>query len=202
MSQRNTAQSSSKEGRMALALNAYKSGYFTSIRSAADTYGVPESTLRTRLKGRLARHEKQSVNRKLSNTEESTLVKWILSMDERGLPPHTRHIRQMADLLLQKRSDTDEGQIRGVGQRWVYNFINRHDVIQSRYNRKYDYQRAKCEDPVILRDWFRLVQNVIAKYGIALEDIYNFDETGFQMGVIATAKVVTGSERAHRPVTI
>ena len=25
------------------------------------------------------------------------------------------------------------------------------------------------------------------------EDIYNFDETGFQMGVISTAKVITGA---------
>jgi hypothetical protein len=31
--------------------------------------------------------------------------------------------------------------------------------------------------------------------------IYNFDETGFQMGVIATAKVVTSSDRAGRPRT-
>jgi hypothetical protein len=43
------------------------------------------------------------------------------------------------------------------------------------------------------------VQQTIAKYGILDEDIYNFDETGFQMGVIATAKVVTGADRAGRP---
>lgn len=40
------------------------------------------------------------------------------------------------------------------------------------------------------------------KYGIHEEDIYNFDETGFQMGVITTAKVITGSEQGNRPVTI
>jgi hypothetical protein len=34
------------------------------------------------------------------------------------------------------------------------------------------------------------------------EDIYNFNKTGFQMGVISTVKVVTGSERAGRPVSI
>ena len=33
-----------------------------------------------------------------------------------------------------------------------------------------------------------------------MEDIYNFDETCFQMGVIATAQVVTASERVGRPV--
>ena len=46
-----------------------------------------------------------------------------------------------------------------------------------------------------MRAWFWLVQNTIAKYGILDEDIYNFDETGFQMGMISTAKVVISAER-------
>ena len=78
----------------------------------------------------------------------------------------------------------------------------RSDSLQSKYNRKYDYQRAKCEDPVIIRDWLRLVRNTIEKYGILDEDIFNFDETGFQMGVISTAKVITGAERSQKPVSV
>jgi hypothetical protein len=35
-----------------------------------------------------------------------------------------------------------------------------------------------------------------------MEDVYNFDETGFQMGAISTAKVITGAERGRRPVSI
>ena len=38
------------------------------------------------------------------------------------------------------------------------------------------------------------VKETIEKYGIAKEDIYNMDETGFQMGVTSTAKVVYGFE--------
>ncbi|KAM4064008.1 DDE superfamily endonuclease [Hirsutella rhossiliensis] len=36
--------------------------------------------------------------------------------------------------------------------------------------------------PEEIGKWFSLVRATIAKYGIAAEDIYNFDETGFQMG--------------------
>jgi hypothetical protein len=61
-----------------------------------------------------------------------------------------------------------------------------------------DYQRLKCEDPVIIRDWFRLFQNVKAKYGILDDDIYNFDETGVQMGVITPGMVVTTSDGLGR----
>jgi len=45
------------------------------------------------------------------------------------------------------------------------------------------------------------VQNTIAKHGITETDIYNFDETGFQMGIITTATVVTSSKRRNRPKT-
>jgi hypothetical protein len=202
MSQPTSTQFASKEGRMALAIKSYKSGDFTSIREAAAMYDIPKSTLQTRLHGTLPQHEIRSVNHKLTDTEELTLIDWILSMDERGLPVCTASIRDMANLLLQKRSGTDASSTRTVGKQWPYNFVRRHDSLQSRYNRKYDYKRALCEDPTVIRDWFRLVQNTIAKYGIQDKDIYNFDETGFQMGVISTAKVVTASERALRPVTI
>ena len=71
-----------------------------------------------------------------------------------------------------------------------------------KYIRKYDYQRALCEDPKAISNWFRLVENTRAKYGIPDEDVYNFDETGFQIGVIGTAKVVTGSQRAGKALAI
>jgi hypothetical protein len=42
------------------------------------------------------------------------------------------------------------------------------------------------------------VKNTANKYGILLEDIYNFDETGFQMGQISASKVVTATNRLGR----
>ncbi|KKA23088.1 hypothetical protein T310_2814 [Rasamsonia emersonii CBS 393.64] len=65
--------------------------------------------------------------------------------------------------------------------------------------KKSSHQRALCEDPKIINEWFQVVHNTIAKYGIAEQDIYNFDETSFMMGMISTAKVVTGSEIRGRP---
>jgi DDE superfamily endonuclease. len=38
------------------------------------------------------------------------------------------------------------------------------------------------------------MRNIIAKYAIAESDIYNFDETGFMIGVISTATSVTSSD--------
>ncbi|KAJ0127194.1 Uncharacterized protein HZ326_29704 [Fusarium oxysporum f. sp. albedinis] len=86
-----------------------------------------------------------------------------------------------------------------VGKLWVHNFIQRQPQLITRRFRRYDYQRAKCEDPTIIRDWFRLVENTIAKYGIQLDDMWNFDETGFMMGMIEPGMVVTSSERQEMP---
>ena len=109
-----------------------------------------------------------------------------------GMSPNQVYIRQMAELVLKERVD---GASSILGKHWVGNFISWHSKLKTRYNRKYDYQRAKCEDPKIMEAWFKLVQNTIAKYGIREEDIYNFDETGFQMGVITTSKVVTTTDK-------
>ncbi|KAJ0137287.1 ATP-dependent 6-phosphofructokinase [Fusarium oxysporum f. sp. albedinis] len=86
-----------------------------------------------------------------------------------------------------------------VGKRWAHNFIKRQPELKTRQFRRYDYQRAKCEDPTIIYGWFRLIENTIAKYGIRSDDIWNFDETGFIMGLIEPGIVVTGSHRQGRP---
>lgn len=115
-------------------------------------------------------------------------------MDQRGISPTHATVQRMADLLLAGRNPDLK-----VSERWVGRFIKRHDELKSKYNRKYDYQRAQCEDPELIKNWFNLVWNTIMKYGILEQDIYNFDETGFQMGVASTAKVITGSHhRASR----
>jgi len=49
--------------------------------------------------------------------------------------------------------------------------------------------------------WFQCVQAMIAKYSIHEDDIYNFDETDFQMSIISTVKMITESNQADRSRT-
>jgi hypothetical protein len=89
-----------------------------------------------------------------------------------------------------------------VVKRWAINFIKRQPDLKTRFQRRYDYQRARCEDPTTIRNWFRLVHNTIAKYGILEDDIWNFDETGFMMGMIGSGIVITGAERRGKPKSV
>lgn len=207
MATQQSKDSTYQEGRIELAIQAFKSGKFKSIRAAAIAYDVPEKTTRRRASGITAKGKSPAPNRKLSTTEEISLREWALSMDKRGMPLRIATMRQMADLLIAKRykgttSSTVKTTTPTVGQHWVQNFIKRDNDLQSKYNRKYDYQRAKCEDPRLIREWFKRVHDTVEQYGIVPEDYYNFDETGFQMGIISTSKVVTGTDRAGRPRTV
>ncbi|KAL2887372.1 hypothetical protein HOO65_050493 [Ceratocystis lukuohia] len=82
-----------------------------------------------------------------------------------------------------------------VGNRWASNFVKRQPDLKTRFNRRYDYKRAKCEDPTVNGSWFPLVENIVIKYGMSLTGIYNFDETGFIMGLIASETIVAGTDR-------
>ncbi|KAJ3527259.1 hypothetical protein NM208_g10786 [Fusarium decemcellulare] len=184
------------EARILLALQALQNNTKLSVRRAADIYKVNRMTLGRRQNGLQSRRDWIPKSRRLSDLEEQIIVQFILDLDWRGFPPRLRAVEEMANRLLADRDALP------VGKRWAHNFVTRHHDLKTRFFRKYDYQRAKCEDPTVIRDWFRLVANVIAKYGIRSDDMYNFDETGFLMGMIASGMVVTGSERRGRPKSV
>ena len=126
---------------------------------------------------------------RLEATEERVIVQHILKLDERGYPPRLPDVEDMANVLLAERGQ------RPVGKNWAGEFVKRQQELTIKFNRKYDYKRALCEDPEVVQSWFRLVENTKAKYGILDDDTYNFDESGFMMGVISTGAGVTGSDR-------
>lgn len=180
-----------QEGRVLLAISAIQKQEITSIHEAARPFNVPYSTLNTRLHGTTNRAETCANGYKLTQAEEESLVQWILSMDQRGAAPRPATVREMANLLLAARELIP---VQTVGENWVYKFVKRHSELTTRFSRCYNYERAKCEDPRIIHDWFNCVQQTIMQYGILPDDIYNLDETGFAMGLIATAKVVTRAD--------
>jgi hypothetical protein len=163
-----------------------------SSRRAASTHRVPKSTLNDRCAGKLARRGCQPNSKKLTQLEEELIVKYILNPDLRGFAPTYAAVRDMANRLLAARGANQ------VGVHWPRNFVKRTDSLTTRFNRAYDRQRALCEDPVLIRDWFELVEQTKVKFGICDEDVYNFDEAGFIIGVILTGAVVTALERQGR----
>jgi hypothetical protein len=178
----------SYEANILLAIQAIKRDPKLSIRAAAKLYNIPRTTLMDRRAGRTARRDTRSKSIILEKDEEEAIVLYVIELSTRVFPPRIRGIEEMANILLCVRGAPP------VGVNWASNFIKRQPELYTHWVRKYDYQRAKCEDPKVIRPWFTLVRNLKAKYSILDEDLYNFDETGFMIGVIFPGMVVTTSE--------
>ena len=66
------------------AINDLNIGVYTSQRAAAKAYGIPQSTLATRIQGVTNRRVSHQHRQRLSPLQEDFLVDWILKEDEIG----------------------------------------------------------------------------------------------------------------------
>ena len=67
-----------REGRLALAVQAYKQGQIPTLLAAANTYDVPRSTAQLRIKGIQPKRGSVALNRRLTTVQEESLKQWIL----------------------------------------------------------------------------------------------------------------------------
>jgi hypothetical protein len=91
-----------------------------------------------------------------------------------------------------------------VGNHWAERFVTRSVELKMAFNRAKDRQRIFQEDLeiAVIGAWFKLVEDIKAKYGVHDNDVHNFDETGFQISIIGSMKAVTGAERRALPKLI
>ena len=165
MPQPNNVEKISNEADIQLAIQAIQQDATLTTRRAATIYNVSEATLRRRRAGTPYRRDTMPNSMALRGSEEVAIVRHVLKLAEQGYPPRLADVEEMANDLLWVRNQNP------VGKRWAANFVKRRPELKVKFNRKYDYKRALCESPVVISDWFRLVANMKAKYGITDDDI-------------------------------
>ncbi|CRL30005.1 Helix-turn-helix, Psq [Penicillium camemberti] len=69
-------------------------------QEVARRFNIPRSTLQDRLRGHQQRANSRANSSKLTEIEEESLKKWVLSMDLYRVAPRPSIVREMADLLL------------------------------------------------------------------------------------------------------
>ena len=99
----NTTQLPYNEADVVLAVSAINTGQIKSVRRAAATFNVPETTLRRRLNGTQSRHDCQPKSKNLTKLEEEVVIEHILDLDSRGFAPSLDAVRDMANKLLAER---------------------------------------------------------------------------------------------------
>lgn len=157
-----------------------------SITKAAKKHGVPKSTLVDRINnGKKPAIVYRREQQRLTPEEETAILNWILRLQAWGWPPLVTQTRFMADELLRKKGDS-----RPIGINWPQKFMKRHPSIKTAYIPPLDKERATAQNPATLADWFQLFLQIKSEYEVRDSDIYNMNEKGFMMGVIAKLRVM------------
>lgn len=111
-------------------------------------------------------------------------------------------LEDMANLLLRSRSSTISDPPPKVGENQFTGFFKRHKTLAARLSREQDYERARSEYPKVILPWFKLFENTIQKYGITSEDIYNFDKSGYAIGINSIQIIITSAKYHGRRVIL
>jgi hypothetical protein len=100
-------------------------------------------------------------------------VDWINYLGKVGRPIDRHSVRPVVKVLC--------GQAPGVG--WLHRFLRRHhNKIQYTRTQALDPKRARCFTRAAVTHYFELLQKVIKEHDIPMENMYNMDEKGCQLG--------------------
>ncbi len=179
-----------RERNIEQAIEALRNGDFKSLRAAGRAYGVPETTLRDRLKGSTNRVIAHQHQQKLTPLQEDFLADWILEEAARGQPPSHARARDMANRVVRMNGGTEL-----LGVKWIQNFLKRNLRVASVVGRKIEAARADAASAEQVRAWMELFEATRTRYSIPHEHIYNMDETGLALGVCTNTQVLTSSKK-------
>lgn len=145
-------QKEEREEHIRLAIERYQTSKDPSIRECAETFNIPYSTLRDRLQGKGSRRDSHRRQQLLNEHEEKSVVAWCIRMDDWGFPLKLSLVKEMSAYLIKKRNSGHK-----LGVHWLGRFLDRNPEIASRFSSRLERQRAFADNPIVLKDYFRLV---------------------------------------------
>ncbi|KAL8296578.1 hypothetical protein RB600_001864 [Gaeumannomyces tritici] len=146
------------------------------IRRAARLYGIPEATLRKRIKGALPIRQSQEGYQRIPPEQEKRLANWILLQDSLGLPPTHAEIRFFAEEILRLGGDSQP-----LGKHWIRAFLGRYPEIRTGRSKRIKNARVQGATTGTITEWWQRLQ-IPEVARIKPENTYNADEGGLQEG--------------------
>jgi hypothetical protein len=165
---------------MLKAYEAVKTG--VPVQRAAKQFGIPEQTLRDRVKGYVDPNSCSSGGETFfSKEEEETLVDHVETLSQLGYGYSNTQLQHLAGEMafdLGKKSRN-----KAMSNNWLYGFLRRwNSRLASFTPRKLESSRAKYATPETVSSYFGNLKDVMVKYDLLNKPqfIYNIDETGLQ----------------------
>ena len=161
------------------------------LSAIAREFNVPYTRLRARWKGRKSLFARPSHSQRFDSAQEKALCSWIEYNDGLGLSLKRPQILRAATSIL-RLSDASAPPL---GEKWLKRWLERHPQYRIRRRKSLDIERKRAHDVNLIREWFTRLRAAIDSHGIQPSDIYNFDETGFQIGVGRDQWIITREPR-------
>ena len=152
---------------------------YPSIRWVHRKFDLPYHRLLARWNGRLSKLETGANNCRLPEEAEQALLGYINRMDSIGTCALFPQVHNAAQRLLWMERPNDPP----LGRDWVTHFIQRYPQAKKMKQKPIELQRAAASDPVAIQQWFKSYKKIVDENGILPGDTYNFDESGFRIGV-------------------
>ena len=146
-----------------------------SVRQSAQKWGVPRTTVSSRLKGQIALADQTQPKQHLSRNQEAKLSSWILRQESLGYAPSHSQIRACVLALLKQ-----QGSELSLGRNWVSKYIKRRLELKTKIGRRQEAKRFDSFTPKVVHWFFDIREK---EYGwIKPENTVNVDEGGIMAG--------------------
>ncbi|KAJ5847731.1 hypothetical protein N7455_011688 [Penicillium solitum] len=175
------------EQQIQLAMDSLSEQSKPNIAKTAREFAVPVHRLRRRWKGGKSLFQRQPNGRKLSSAQEKALCEYIDYFDAVGASINRRQIAIAANSILEEDHHHNTEPPPQIGDHWLQRFLKRNPTTM------YDGGELLMlkEAPLLTNRWFEDYERIVTEHGICYQDIYNFDETGFQIGVGRDQFIIT-----------
>ena len=136
-------------------------------------------------------------NKCLSDAAEQALILFILRMQEGIMPPTQEMVRRFANEIRQKLDKASMP----VSNSWLSRFCKRHPEILVKKTKPMETARIGAHSEKDVLEWFQKYDTFLQKYNITSSNLWNFDETGFLIGVLKSCKVVVSRAKKNQDVS-
>ena len=161
---------------MLAAINSVQTEHMSGNK-AADLHGVPRSTLKDRLSGRVSHGTKSGPMPYLSVTEEAQLSTHLLDAAKIGYGKTRRDVMCLVETYVRQK-----GVLKGssITDGWWQKFMKRNPSLRLRAGDSTAGVRMDAINAENMREYFDLLRSVFDEFGFDdhPERIYNMDETG------------------------
>lgn len=133
----------------------------------------------------------------LSEAQELTIRRYSNILDDLDIAPHPKVVADCANSILKEAHGDKPGYTPQIGEHWLKRFYSRHPEYRIRKQQALDLDRKQAHEPEAIHTWFRRLQDTVNEYGIVNEDIWNFDETSFNIGIRRDQWIATREFKNH-----